>query len=192
MAHQTKEPTPIRELNPDVPADLVAIIERLMKKSPEQRYASTKELVQVLQPLAGEIGPTLSRQVSRRSRSDSRHARRIGPTARAAKSPSNSRHGANSPTSVSPSTPTPKPAALGSLPSRSTLFRKEAAPPQEKSAPEPAAEVQQDPAQAVAPSAPVKSELLEREERLGTLGFTVSAIAACILVFFVARILNVF
>jgi serine/threonine protein kinase len=63
MAHQLKEPTPIRELNPDVSVDLAAIIDRLMKKTPDQRYASTKELVQVLQPLATETGGSPSRQM---------------------------------------------------------------------------------------------------------------------------------
>ena len=53
MAHQMKEPTPISELAGDVSAELVAIVERLMKKVPEQRFANIKELIDVLKPLAG-------------------------------------------------------------------------------------------------------------------------------------------
>src|SRR5438128_7289084 len=35
MAHQHKQPKPIRELNPDVPAELAEVVERLMQKAPE-------------------------------------------------------------------------------------------------------------------------------------------------------------
>jgi serine/threonine-protein kinase len=38
MAHQTEEPTPVRELVPEVPARLAALVERLMKKVPAERY----------------------------------------------------------------------------------------------------------------------------------------------------------
>ena len=48
------------------------------------------------------------------------------------------------------------------------------------------------PAQVVAPSAPVENPELAREEKLGTLGITVSAISACTLVFFLARLLHLF
>ena len=37
MAHQHKQPTPIKELNPDVPDELVAVVERLMQKAPTHR-----------------------------------------------------------------------------------------------------------------------------------------------------------
>jgi serine/threonine-protein kinase len=53
MAHQFKEPTPVRDLNPEVPAELVEVIERLMKKAPEARYAATGEVIEALRPLAG-------------------------------------------------------------------------------------------------------------------------------------------
>src|SRR5208283_3014724 len=38
MAHQFKEPTPITQLNPEVPAEMVALVERLMKKVPDERF----------------------------------------------------------------------------------------------------------------------------------------------------------
>jgi len=53
MAHQFKQPTPLRELNRHVPEELVAVVERLMQKSPEARYAGVDELVDSLQPKEG-------------------------------------------------------------------------------------------------------------------------------------------
>jgi len=57
-AHQTKEPEAITDLNADVPEALGAVIERLMKKAPEARYGSTRELIEALEPLAGDAPPT--------------------------------------------------------------------------------------------------------------------------------------
>jgi serine/threonine-protein kinase len=54
MAHQFKQPKPLTELNPDVPAQLVEIVERLMQKSPEQRYHTTTEVVEALRPFAAK------------------------------------------------------------------------------------------------------------------------------------------
>ena len=156
----------------------------------------------MLQPLAGELGASLSRQMPAARPSAAASGRgsigdRLG--ARGADVVGNLRHGnAHSPApSTSVSSPTPKPSAIGSLPNRNIFRRNEvvapAAPVQEK-APEPAAAAEGQPAAAptVTPSAPVKSELLEREEKLGTLGLTASAVAACVLVFFLARIMNIF
>lgn len=51
MAHQMKQPTPIRDLNPDVPAELAALVERLMQKKPEDRFGSWADFIDVLRPL---------------------------------------------------------------------------------------------------------------------------------------------
>ncbi len=40
MMHQTKSPPPISETRPDVPADLVAIVSRMIEKKPEDRFQS--------------------------------------------------------------------------------------------------------------------------------------------------------
>src|SRR5262249_45304579 len=40
MAHQHKQPTPVRELNPGIPAGLAEVVERLMQKVPEARYGT--------------------------------------------------------------------------------------------------------------------------------------------------------
>src|SRR4029077_16706813 len=52
MAHQFREPTPISELSPDVPPELALVAERLMKKSPEERFGTVVEVVEALRPLA--------------------------------------------------------------------------------------------------------------------------------------------
>ena len=57
LAHQTKQPTPVRQLNPEVPIGLAAVIERLMRKVPEERYASAAEVAEALWPFAiGDSG----------------------------------------------------------------------------------------------------------------------------------------
>jgi serine/threonine protein kinase len=55
MAHQFKQPTPVKELAPDAPDKLVAVIERLMQKTPEARYRGADEIVDELQPLASNL-----------------------------------------------------------------------------------------------------------------------------------------
>jgi serine/threonine-protein kinase len=52
MAHQHRQPTPVKELAPEVPDELVAVVERLMQKSPGSRFADCAELIEVLRPLA--------------------------------------------------------------------------------------------------------------------------------------------
>jgi serine/threonine-protein kinase len=59
MAHQYKQPTPIKDLVPDVPAELEEVVERLMQKTPEARYGSSEEVVEALRPLACAKPPKL-------------------------------------------------------------------------------------------------------------------------------------
>jgi serine/threonine-protein kinase len=54
MAHQHKQPTPVKELAPHAPDALVAVVERLMQKSPADRYPGCADLVEALRPLAGQ------------------------------------------------------------------------------------------------------------------------------------------
>ena len=57
MLHQTKDPTPVTELAPETPYELVTIVERLMRKSPADRYPSMNDVVMALRPLAmGTLG----------------------------------------------------------------------------------------------------------------------------------------
>lgn len=43
LAHQTKRPRSVQEDRPDMPASLVAILEKMMAKKPEDRYQSARE-----------------------------------------------------------------------------------------------------------------------------------------------------
>jgi len=64
MAHQHKQPTPIKTLAPDTPDELIAVVERLMHKSPASRYSGCAEFMEALRPFAptGAVRnqPTLS------------------------------------------------------------------------------------------------------------------------------------
>jgi serine/threonine protein kinase len=109
MAHQFKEPTPVRELNPEVPAELAAVVQRLMQKVPENRYGSAAELVEALRPLAdapasGHVARPAAKPAPPRPAAQ-----------RAAPAPA-SHQG-----SVSPSAPTPKPQGNVALPSRQSV-----------------------------------------------------------------------
>jgi serine/threonine-protein kinase len=66
MAHQTSQPKPIKELSPDVPDRLVAVVGRLMQKDPAARYPATVDVVQALKPFAAGVSMASgSRAVSR-------------------------------------------------------------------------------------------------------------------------------
>jgi serine/threonine-protein kinase len=52
LAHQTRQPTPLQEVNARVPPALAAIVVQLMQKAPIDRYRSTAEVVDALRPLA--------------------------------------------------------------------------------------------------------------------------------------------
>jgi serine/threonine protein kinase len=51
MCHQHKQPTPLKDLNPEVPDELIAIVERLMQKNPAGRYHSCAQVLDALRPL---------------------------------------------------------------------------------------------------------------------------------------------
>ncbi len=55
MSHQTKEPVPVTELAPGVPAGLGEVVKRLMAKTPEGRYSGCDELVEELEPFLGDL-----------------------------------------------------------------------------------------------------------------------------------------
>jgi serine/threonine protein kinase len=175
MAHQFKEPTPLAELNPEVPPELVAIVQRLMQKGPENRYHSAGEVVEALRPLAAKFQTeirVLPKPAQQRDKVLS-----LRPT-------SSSEAGR-----TSPSAPTPRPAT--SLPNRNTL-RTGADKPSSPALP---VAVPASPSQAEAPREipGAMRDVVEKkdwEEQLGPVGVTVGAIAACILVWVLAVVLN--
>ena len=48
--HQTRQPTPLRQLRPEVPAELAVIVERMIHKNPAQRYQTPSEVIDALTP----------------------------------------------------------------------------------------------------------------------------------------------
>ncbi|GIW80723.1 MAG: hypothetical protein KatS3mg105_2530 [Gemmatales bacterium] len=52
VGHQSKQPIPVRELAPNVPEEMEAIINRLMQKTPEKRFASMEQVIPALDRLA--------------------------------------------------------------------------------------------------------------------------------------------
>jgi serine/threonine protein kinase len=66
MCHQHKQPTLIKDLTPDAPDELVAIVERLMQKNPAARYASCAELLTALRPF---VAPQATRRATQTMRS---------------------------------------------------------------------------------------------------------------------------
>lgn len=189
MAHQFKEPTPVAELNSEVSPELSAIIERLMKKAPDQRFGSASEVVEALRPLVGTI---VAPKMPGKPKSDPGMRRPKMPERSAGAPPAPAPVPDTQPSRLpGPSTPTPKPHALGTLPTRNTLRGMQPPPPPpmpvEEQAVEPAAQVER-----VIPGN-TESELPSSlEERLGPIGITISAIAACALVYFAAVWLKLF
>jgi urea transport system substrate-binding protein len=53
-AHSHAPLPPIRELRPDVPEAVAAIVDRLLAKSPDERYANPGEVADTLQPFVGD------------------------------------------------------------------------------------------------------------------------------------------
>jgi serine/threonine protein kinase len=56
LAHLKREPTPLPELRPEVPAALWAVVARLLAKDPARRYQTPAEAAQVLAPFV-KAGP---------------------------------------------------------------------------------------------------------------------------------------
>jgi serine/threonine protein kinase len=48
MAHQSKQPRPVQEKRSDIPASLVAILEKMMSKKPEDRYQTARDAAQAM------------------------------------------------------------------------------------------------------------------------------------------------
>lgn len=67
--HQTREPKPISTFRSDVPPEIIAIVDRMMKKDPAQRYQTPAELMQELAPwVATPIPPPNEQELPALSR----------------------------------------------------------------------------------------------------------------------------
>jgi serine/threonine-protein kinase len=157
MAHQFKHPTPLAELCPEVPAELAAVVGRLMEKAPEARYNGADEVVEALQPYAAK--PAARPRPTRRPSDPPRRAPEP-PAARPAAAPAAQARPANgrpTPPARTPAAPAKPPARLQSgsatdmpaLPNRRSLGtstpEKHAAPQEdaESAAVPPAVEVEE-------------------------------------------------
>ena len=60
IAKVKTEPVPLVQMDPTIPANLIAIVEKMMKKTPEERYQSASEVVLALEGMKAELegGPT--------------------------------------------------------------------------------------------------------------------------------------
>ena len=64
IALQTKEPTPIRTLRPEVPEGLAAVVDMMMAKNPSRRYQALNNVVQDLEPWTSKpIPPPLESEM---------------------------------------------------------------------------------------------------------------------------------
>ena len=52
MKHCTETPEPLAALRPDLPGDLIALVQKLMEKEPANRYASAKDVLRDLAKIA--------------------------------------------------------------------------------------------------------------------------------------------
>jgi serine/threonine protein kinase len=55
--HQVKPPTPVRELRPDVPEGMAAVVAKMLAKKPSDRYQTPAEVVEALAPWTGQPIP---------------------------------------------------------------------------------------------------------------------------------------
>jgi serine/threonine-protein kinase len=174
MAHQFKQPQTIAELAPDTPAEIIAIVERLMKKKPEERFSSIGEFVEQIRPF---VKANNNRPASVGRQPAPRHfsapaldvkAKPSLPAPAPGKSPA-------------PSTPTPKPQAIGTLPTRNSLrattmqsFDKKPAPP-----PAPAPQSQEESGPMPIPGGDLEAPKSFWEGSMGTVGMFAAVLLAC-------------
>ncbi|MBS0264590.1 MAG: serine/threonine protein kinase, partial [Planctomycetes bacterium] len=59
LCHQTKAPRPVAEERPDIPPALVAILEKMMAKNPDDRYQTAKDAAMALLEHLNESGSSI-------------------------------------------------------------------------------------------------------------------------------------
>jgi serine/threonine protein kinase len=86
MAHQFKEPTPIRTLNPKLPRPLAEIVMRLLQKAPAARFGNMGEVAEALEKLRVRPGTAAAPKATMLGKPDAATA---PPTLEAASGPPN-------------------------------------------------------------------------------------------------------
>jgi tRNA A-37 threonylcarbamoyl transferase component Bud32/anti-sigma factor RsiW len=61
MAHTEQQPTPLAKWRPEVPIELARVVEKMMAKNPEKRYATPAEVAEALEPFTGSKKPARRR-----------------------------------------------------------------------------------------------------------------------------------
>ncbi len=69
LAHQQRQAPPIREMRPDVPAGLEAVLERMLASDPADRYPTAGAVADALAPLCGLTSTPVGAAGKKRSRS---------------------------------------------------------------------------------------------------------------------------
>lgn len=177
MAHQFKQPQPLAELAPDTPPELLAVVEKLMQKKPENRFTSVGQIVEELRPFVRSHSDVVPRPQLKPVQSS-----RPAPTASAAPTP---------PKSIAPSAPTPRPQAMGNLPTRSTLRGGQPAAAKPAPQPEPAAPHAETNTPVPVPGGgDAGQDSSIWDGTMGPLGIGLTALVACGLGYLVFRLFN--
>jgi serine/threonine-protein kinase len=199
VAHQFKQPVSLRELAPEVPEALTAVVERLMQKAPEARYPNTAAVLAALQPFV--TVPVVSRAEAPRAASGElplkpRSHKAISLPADPTRTPAPRSEDLPVPKRLAGAQTMPRGSAAAlNLPSRQSLRGASAAPnrPAPAATKEPAAEEPEvithtpapRPPKAAARPAPQNDpeprDGRSWDERLGPVGIAVVALIACAL-----------
>jgi serine/threonine protein kinase len=201
LAIQIKQPTPIRELLPTLPDDITAVVERLMQKTPESRYASMAEAIDALRSVQGNAPTTVSAATRPAPSSSGPRSSVVKPnserprTSAVTPRPSNTENplrapaaasSTESPRPVSPPPPSrpaavrvarPGPApdlAAESASSQPSTGRKVTLESIREQTPPPP-----DASPAAAEAAGEQGETISWDERLGPIGVAIAALVAC-------------
>jgi serine/threonine-protein kinase len=180
MAHQFKQPEELGSLAPETPPQLVAVVKRLMEKKPEERFRGVGEIVEALRPLAPRASAVQARPTSKA----------VHETRRPAPSKPEAKASPETPKAVSPSSPTPKPQTMGSLPTRDTL---RGSTPVNKTLPKPEKPPlpgEKPAASAAVPGADFEEEISFWDARMSPMGVVMTAALACVVGYLAFWFLN--
>ena len=184
MAHQFKQPQSLAELAPDTPSELLAIVERLMQKKPEERFTSVGEIVEELRPFGRtQSGHDLQPQLKQQPANHRPESGAAQAEAKQAKWPA-----LVPPKATGPSAPTPRPQAMGSLPTRNSLRGTAPAPAKPAAKPENAPARASQSTQRAVPGGEVEGPKLFWEVSMGPVGVAMTALIACILGYLVFKL----
>ncbi len=210
MAHQTKQPTPLRELVSGTPGGFIEIIERLMQKAPEARFSGADELVEALHPLGTEFAAAPTRppsnfgQTKMPSARPAEPARPAAPSAPPMPKPAPTGHATTnassgptpaaapvvrpsvptvSPAPKAPMVPPPPPLPRAQLPTRQNLQPAPAPAPEKKPAPATAGKPPAPaPKQAPAPRAPAPAWIADEPRRTSFSPLMIIMISALVVI----------